>query len=83
MQGATRREWHALYKGRNAAMSNQTHSRRASAIEKTIALICGRSPDYSWPDRREMAAGLAAAVFRDRAKPRRCTAWGRRSRSSH
>lgn len=37
VQGATRSEWPALYKGRNAAMSAQARSRRASRT----AFICG------------------------------------------
>jgi len=44
VQDASRSEWHALYQGRNAAMSTQTHARRASPKKKTIALICGVRP---------------------------------------
>jgi len=44
VQDASCSEWHALYKGRNAALSTQTHSRRASPKRKTIALICGVRP---------------------------------------
>jgi len=41
LQDASCSEWPAVYKGRNAAMSTQTHSRRASPKKKTVALICG------------------------------------------
>ncbi|NCO19990.1 MAG: MerC domain-containing protein, partial [Gammaproteobacteria bacterium] len=62
MQGATRSEWQALYKGRCVAMSTQTHSRRASRIEKTIALI--RAKDWhAWSWFFDKVPGFAFAAL--------------------